>query len=683
MTELQAQTRILELTEKLTYYNTRYYQDSISEISDYEFDQLLDELVKLEKLHPQFLQPDSPTQRVGGTITKNFASVRHKYPMLSLGNTYSEEEIRDFDTRVRKLIEEEFEYVCELKFDGVALSLTYTHGILTAAVTRGDGVQGDDVTANARTIRSIPLKITGENVPETFEIRGEVFMPWKVFEQLNVMREDIGEAPMANPRNAASGALKLQDSAEVAKRQLDCYIYFLLGENLPYLSHSASMEQLTRWGFQVSPTYKVCKTIDEVLAYIQEWDTKRYDLPLGTDGIVLKVNSFAQQQELGFTAKSPRWAIAYKYKALATATVLESVSYQVGRTGAVTPVANLKAVQLAGTTVKRASLHNANEIARLDIHQGDTLWIEKGGEIIPKVTQVDLSQRRLGAMPIQFPTHCPACNTALVRTEGEAAYYCPNELGCPPQIKGRIEHFIQRKAMNMDSLGEGKIELLYDKGLVNDPSDFYQLAYPQLFGLEKIITNPDTGETRRVSFKEKTVENMLASIEKSKTVPFDRVLFALGIRYVGATVAAKLAAYFKNIDALMAATEEELTQVPEIGGKIAQSAAAFFREPRNGAYIERLRQAGVQLQLDEKEIVMESTRLVGKTFVISGVFANFDRDELKEKIEAHGGKILSGVSGKLEYLLAGENMGPSKLEKARKLGVKIISEQEFLEMIDG
>lgn len=681
MTEAQAQSRINELTEKINYYNYRYYQESISEISDYDFDVLLEELVKLEKQFPQFLQADSPSQRVGGTITKTFASVRHKYPMLSLGNSYSEEEIKDFDARIRKLIEDEFEYVCELKFDGVALSLTYQNGVLTRAVTRGDGVQGDDITANARTIRSIPLRIYGDNVPAEFEVRGEVFMPWKVFEQINVMREDIGEAPMANPRNAASGTLKLQDSTEVAKRQLDCYIYYLLGDNLPYQTHSQSMEQLTKWGFQVSPTYRVCKTIDEVMEYIHYWDTERFKLPLGTDGIVLKVNAFEQQRELGFTAKSPRWAIAYKYKALAAATPLESVSYQVGRTGAVTPVANLKAVLLAGTTVRRASLHNANEIARLDIHEGDTLFIEKGGEIIPKVTGVDLTKRKTGSAPVQFPTTCPACNTALVRVQGEAAYYCPNELECPPQIKGRIEHFIQRKAMNMESLGEGKIELLYDKGLVHNPADFYTLTYEQLFGLEKAITNADTGEVRRVSFKQKTVENMLASIGKSKTIPFDRVLFALGIRYVGATVAAKLAAYFGNIESIEKASVEQLMQAPEIGGKIAESIAKFFAEPRNLEYIHCLKEAGLQMHMDVAEVVMESNALEGKSFVISGVFANFERDELKDKIIANGGKVLSGVSGKLDYLLAGENMGPSKLEKAEKLGVKVISEQEFLAMI--
>jgi len=681
MTAEQAQVRINELTAKINYYNYRYYQDSISEISDYDFDKLLEELTSLEKQFPQFLQNDSPTQRVGGTITKNFASIRHKYPMLSLSNSYSEEEIREFDARVRKLIGNEFEYVCELKFDGVALSLTYKNGVLATAVTRGDGVQGDDITANARTIRTIPLRIYGDNVPEKFEVRGEVFMPWKVFEQLNIMREDIGEAPLANPRNAASGTLKLQDSTEVAKRQLDCYIYYLLGDNLPYQTHSACMEQLLRWGFQVSPTYRVCKSIEEVMEYIHLWDTERFKLPLGTDGIVLKVNAFDQQQELGFTAKSPRWAIAYKYKALAAATPLTSVSYQVGRTGAVTPVANLKAVLLAGTTVRRASLHNANEIVRLDIHEGDTLFIEKGGEIIPKVTGVDLSKRLPSALPIAYPTVCPVCCTALVRVPGEAAYYCPNELGCPPQIKGRIEHFIQRKAMNMESLGEGKIELLYDKGLVQNPADFYQLTYTQLFGLEKLITNPDTGEVRRVSFKEKTVENILASIEKSKSVPFDRVLFALGIRYVGATVAAKLAAYFGNIDAIADATVEKLVQAPEIGGKIAESIARFFAEPRNREYIRHLKEAGVQMQLDASSIVIEGNALEGKTFVISGVFANFERDDLRDKIIAHGGKVLSGVSGKLNYLLAGDNMGPSKLEKAEKLGVKIISEQDFLSMI--
>ena len=681
MTETQAQARATQLTAQLNQYNHRYYQESISEISDYEFDRLLEELVALEKHFPQFARPDSPTQRVGGTITKSFAPVRHKYPMLSLGNTYSEEDIREFDNRVRKLIGDGFEYVCELKFDGVALSLTYKNGVLVQAVTRGDSVQGDDITANARTIRTIPLRIHGDNVPDEFEVRGEVFMPWKVFGQLNAMREDIGEQLLANPRNATSGALKQQDSSEVAKRQLDCYIYYLLGENLPYQTHSQSMAQLSAWGFQVSPTYKVCKTLEEVMEYIHHWDTERHDLPLGTDGIVLKVNDFAQQNELGFTAKSPRWAIAYKYKAVAASTVLQSVSYQVGRTGAVTPVANLKAVLLAGTTVRRASLHNANEIIRLDLHEGDTLLIEKGGEIIPKVTAVDVSQRKPGAKPVQFPAHCPACGTPLVRTEGEAAYYCPDELGCPPQLKGRIEHFIQRRAMNMESLGEGKIELLYDKGLVRSPADLYTLAHGQLLGLEKVIENAETGVARRVSFREKTVENMLASIEKSKSVPFDRVLFALGIRYVGATVAARLAAYFLNIDAIARATAEELCQAPDIGDKIAVTVARFFADERNREYIRRLREAGLQLQMDGREIIAEGNALAGKTFVISGVFANFERDELKDKIEANGGKVLTGVSGKLNYLLAGENLGPAKLEKAVKLGVKILSEEQFVAML--
>ncbi|MCU0354178.1 MAG: NAD-dependent DNA ligase LigA [Cytophagales bacterium] len=681
MSETHAQERIDALTKQINYYNYRYYQDSVSEISDYEFDKLLEELVGLEKQFPHLLRPDSPSQRVGGTVTKSFASVRHRYPMLSLGNSYSEEEIREFDARVRKVTGDELEYVCEQKFDGVALSLTYENGVLVRAVTRGDGVQGDDITANARTIRTIPLRIHGDNIPASFEVRGEVFMPLKVFEQINAQREDIGEQLMANPRNAASGTLKLQDSAEVAKRQLDCYIYYLLGENLPYRTHSESLKQLEQWGFQVSDTYRVCQTIDEVMDYIHRWDTERFDLPLGTDGVVLKVNSYAQQEELGFTAKSPRWAIAFKYKAAAAATPLETIIYQVGRTGAVTPVAKLKPVLLAGTTVKRASLHNANEIARLGIHEGDTLFIEKGGEIIPKVTSVDLTKRLPGAKPIAYLTHCPACHTALVRTEGEAAFYCPNELGCPPQIRGRLEHFIQRKAMNMESLGEGKIELLYDKGLVRSAADFYQLTYEKLYGLEKVIENAETGEVRRVSFKEKTVENILASIEKSKTVTFDRVLFALGIRYVGATVAAKLAAYFGNMAAIQEATAEQLQQAPEIGGKIAESIAKFFAEPRNIEFVQRLREAGIQMELEQKELVKEGDSLAGKTFVISGVFANFERDDLKDKIIANGGKVLSGVSGKLDYLLAGENMGPSKLEKAEKLGVKIISETDFLAMI--
>ncbi|MES2732266.1 MAG: NAD-dependent DNA ligase LigA [Bacteroidota bacterium] len=678
--------RIHELIDKINYYNHQYYQNSSSEIPDFEFDKLLEELGELEQLHPELKRGDSPTQRVGGTITKAFPTVYHRFPMLSLSNTYSEEDIREFDKRVRKAIGDDFEYICELKFDGISLSLTYENGLLKAGVTRGDGVRGDDITPNVKTIKSIPLKVLDNHqdsipVPALFEVRGEGFLPLDVFEQINKEREDIGEALLANPRNAASGTFKMQDSGVVAKRKLDCYIYSFLSEDFPFDTHEASLFQMKRWGFNVSPSWCKCTNIEEVMAYIHKWDTERYDLPLATDGIVIKVNRFDQQQELGFTAKSPRWAIAYKYQAQIASTVLKSVSYQVGRTGAVTPVANLAPVSLAGTTVKRATLHNANEIARLGLHLGDTVFIEKGGEIIPKVTRVDLTKRDPSSQPIAYPTHCPVCDTVLVRKEGEAAYYCPDEKGCPPQLKAKMEHYIQRKAMNIESLGEGKIELLFDKGLVRMPDQLYDLTYEKLYGLEKVILDEETGKSRKVSFKEKTVENILTAIEKSKEVPFRHVLFALGIRYVGATVAERLAAYFRNIDNLMAANFEALIAVPEIGGRIAQSVLDFFMDADNQAFILRLRQAGLQFTTNDEPIVVESERLSGKSFVVSGVFAHFERDELKQKIEANGGRVLSGISGKLDYLLAGENMGPSKREKALQLGVQIITEQEFVSMI--
>ncbi|MBD0255842.1 MAG: NAD-dependent DNA ligase LigA, partial [Cytophagales bacterium] len=553
MNEPLVQDRIRELTDKLNYYNHQYYQNSISEISDFEFDQLLSELDALEKAHPELRRPDSPTQRVGGTVTKAFATVKHRYPMLSLGNTYSEEEVVEFDKRVRKAIGDDVRYVCELKFDGVAISLHYRDGVLVTAATRGDGVRGDDITHNARTIRSLPLSIThrAKDFPAEFEVRGEVFMPIPVFTALNAAREDIGEAPLANPRNAASGTLKLQDSSVVAKRRLECYVYSLLGENLPFSTHSQSVAQLQAWGFPVSATYQVCANLDEVLQFIHRWDTERYKLPVGTDGIVIKVDDYGQREELGFTAKSPRWAIAYKYKAEHAATSLLDIEYNVGRTGAVTPVAILKPVPLAGTTVKRASLHNANEIVRLGIHEGDTLFIEKGGEIIPKVTGVDLTKRIPGSQPVQYRTTCPACDTPLVRQEGEAAYYCPNERACPPQNKARIEHFIQRRALNIENLGPETIEQLYEKGMVRTPADLYDLTSEQLAGLERM--------------GKKSADNVIRGLEASRNVPFNRVLFGIGIRFVGATVADKLANHFKNIDAIKAASFSQLIEAPEIG----------------------------------------------------------------------------------------------------------------------
>ncbi len=688
--------RVAQLTDQINYYNDRYYQDSVSEISDEAFDHLLEELTTLENKYPALKLADSPTQRVGGTITRNFTTVYHRYPMQSLDNTYSEAELRSFDERVKKgLGEEEYEYICELKFDGISLSFTYENGLLQRGVTRGDGTRGDDITANVKTIRTMPLRLSGAEVPALLEVRGEGFMPLSSFERLNAELEATGDALYANPRNAASGAFKLQDSAETARRGLDCYVYAFLSEEEVFQSHEESLIALKKRGFNVSPGWKKCSNIDEALAFVHEWEKKRFKLPLATDGIVLKINSYAQQRELGSTSKSPRWAIAFKYKAENKPALLRFISFQVGRTGAVTPVANLsglsergvpydkvKGVHLSGTQVKRATLHNANELERLGLQLGDTVFVEKSGEIIPKITGVDTNQRGLfNTEPIHFPTHCPECSTPLVRPEGEVAYYCPNERGCPPQLRGKIEHFIQRRAMNIDSLGEGKIELLFDRGLVKTLADLYDLTYDSLLGLEKEIVNEVTGKTRIISFREKTVENILKGIENSKEVPFKNLLFGLGIRYVGATVGQKLATYFRTMDALMVATQEELLNVPEIGGRIAQSVCEYFEDPENQLLIERLRAAGVTFETDDLPIVLEGEALAGKTFVISGVFQDYDRDELKAKIEANGGRILSGVSGKLNYLVAGENMGPSKLEKARRLGVTILSEEEFVAML--
>jgi DNA ligase (NAD+) len=696
--------RIDQLTDLLNHYNYRYYQDSVSEITDFEFDKLLAELNDLECRYPELMREDSPTARVGGTVTKNFKTVFHRFPMLSLGNTYSEQDLRDFDERVRKgLNGEAYEYVCELKFDGISLSMTYENGILKQAVTRGDGTRGDDITANVKTIKTLPLAPkppmgafytpllgAGDGTPRgLFEVRGEGFMPISSFEKLNKDLEEAGEPTYANPRNAASGAFKLQDSAESARRGLDCYIYYFLSDEPVFETHSDSLLALKSWGFNVSPSWKKCADIEDVLDYIHEWETKRHSLPLATDGIVVKVNSIVQQQELGFTAKSPRWAIAFKYKAENKPGVLRSVSYQVGRTGALTPVAHLdninedgKGLQLSGTRVKRASLHNANEIERLDLRINDVVFVEKGGEIIPKITGIDAEQRQSRlTFAITYPTHCPECGTELVRKEGEANHYCPNERGCPPQLRGKVEHFIHRKAMNIDSLGEGKIELLFDKGLIQNPADLYDLTYEKLFGLEKVITDEETGKTKKIGFKEKTVENILKGIEQSKNAPFKQVLFGIGIRFVGATVAEKLAAYFRNIDALMAADFEALCQVPEIGGKIAQSIVEYFSDADNRVYIERLRVAGVKLETDDAPVVMESNALEGKSFLYTGTFASMSREELENKIEANGGKLVSGVSAKLNFLIVGEKPGASKLDKATKLNVKMISEAEFLEML--
>lgn len=688
--------RIDELVDSLNHYTYLYYQENESAISDQEFDFLLKELSQLEENYPELKRDDSPTQRVGGTINKEFATVSHTFPMQSLDNTYSEQEMRNFDERVRKgLNGEAYEYICELKFDGISLSLGYENGVFRRGVTRGDGTRGDDITHNIRTIRSLPLRIKSDTIPALFEVRGEGFMPYSSFQRLNADLEAAGEPLLMNPRNAASGSFKLQDSSEAARRGLDCYVYSLLSNESLFDSHEESLMALKQWGFHVSPGWQKCQTIDEVLNYIKEWEEKRFQLPLATDGIVVKVNSLRQQQELGSTAKSPRWAISFKYKAENKPAILRSVVFQVGRTGAVTPVANLcaveernkpydkvKGVHLSGTNVKRATLHNANELERLGLQLGDVVFVEKSGEIIPKITGVDTSQRGLfSTSPIHFPNQCPECGTGLIRREGEAAYYCPNERGCPPQLKGKIEHFIHRKAMDIDSLGEGKIELLFDRNLVRTPADLYDLTFDTLLGLEKVIENEETGKTKRISFREKTVENILKGIGESKNAPFKNLLFGLGIRFVGATVAEKLANYFKTIEALQDATYDQLINVPEIGDRIAQSVLEYFREPKNQELISRLQASGLRFSTDEKPVEMESSLLEGKTFVISGVFKNYERDELKDKIEANGGKVLSSVSGKLNYLLAGDNMGPAKLEKARKLGITLLSEEDFEGML--
>ncbi|WP_323756856.1 NAD-dependent DNA ligase LigA [Roseivirga sp.] len=683
MTPDQAQVQIKQLTDQINYHSDLYYQKSKSEISDFDFDQLLVKLAALEAEFPQFKAEDSPTQRVGGAITKEFDTVVHKYPMLSLGNTYSEEDLIEFDNRVAKGLEgQTYEYFCELKFDGVALSLTYEDGVLKRAVTRGDGTQGDDITTNAKTIRSIPLKLKGQ-VPAEFEVRGEAFFPIKEFQRVNDEREDIGLDLLANPRNAASGTLKMQDSSVVSQRRLDCFLYYLLGENLVYQTHSECMAAVESWGFNVSPTYRRCSSIQEVLTYIHEWEEKRHTLPVETDGIVIKVNDLNQQDQLGFTAKSPRWAISYKYKAESAATVLESITYQVGRTGSITPVANLSPVLLAGTTVKRASLHNADQIERLDLRIGDTVFVEKGGEIIPKVTAVNLALRKPNSEPVTYITECPECGTPLVRQEGEANHYCPNADACPPQVLGRIEHFIQRKAVDIDSLGPETIRGLLQNNLISNYADLYSLKFDQLNGLEFRIFSDKKGEHTVRSLRDKSAGNIIKAIEASKQVPFERVLFGLGIRFVGKTVAEKLGTHFQNIDALAKASFESLIAVDEIGDRIARSVIEFFKNDEHIKTIDKLKQAGVQLETDQSQIMVpESNIFEEKTFVISGVFTQFSRDDLQDKIKVNGGKIISSISKKLDYLVAGDKMGPSKLEKATALGIKIISEEEFIHMIN-
>ena len=667
---MTAKDRIDELREYLHHQNFKYYVLSQPEISDKEFDDLLKELQNLEKENPQYIDPNSPTQRVGNDIDKRFEQKEHKYAMLSLSNTYSEAEVSEFYDRTQKALEgEDFELCCELKFDGTSISLSYKDGKLVDAVTRGDGTRGDVVTDNVKTIHSIPLVLHGEGYPSEFEIRGEILMPWSVFQQLNEEKEAKEEALFANPRNAASGTLKLQNSSIVASRNLDAYLYYLIGNNLPYQGHYENLQKAETWGFKISKDMRKCHNLDEVFEYIRHWDIARKELPVATDGIVIKVNRIDQQEALGYTAKSPRWAIAYKFQAEKACTRLNEVTYQVGRTGAITPVANLDAVQLSGTVVRRASLHNEDIINGLDLHIGDMVYVEKGGEIIPKITDVNLEARdaNLG-LKVEFIKFCPECNTPLIRYEGEAAHYCPNDTGCPTQIKSRIIHFINRRAMNIDGLGPETVDLLFNKGLLHDPSDLYLLTKDQMVGLDRI--------------GDKTADNILKSIENSKSVPFARVLFALGIRFVGETVAKKLASAFSTIDELARASLEKLITVDEIGAKIAQSILAFFAKEDNNEIIKHLAQAGLQLQQDKDEIANRTDILSGQAIVISGVFKLHTRDEYKQMIEQNGGRNVGSISSKTHYILAGDNMGPAKLEKAQKLGVKIISEREFLDLIN-
>lgn len=665
MTEIE---RIDQLREELHLHNYNYYVLNTPVISDIEFDKLMRELQDLEAKHPEHFDENSPSMRVGSDINKNFTQVEHKYPMLSLGNTYSEAEVTDFYERVSKSLNEEFEICCEMKFDGTSISLTYENGKLVRAVTRGDGVKGDDVTDNVKTIRSIPLVLHGNDYPQNFEIRGEILMPWDVFEKLNREREAREEPLFANPRNAASGTLKSQNSAVVASRQLDAYLYYLLGENLPCDGHYENLQKAAEWGFKISHITRKVRTLDEIFEFIKYWDIERKNLPVATDGIVLKVNSLRQQRNLGYTAKSPRWAIAYKFQAEQALTKLIKVTYQVGRTGAITPVANLEPVQLSGTVVRRASLHNADIIASLDLHVGDMVYVEKGGEIIPKITGIDAASRKPDSEKITFITHCPECGSKLVRYEDEAAHYCTNETACPPQIKGKIEHFISRKAMNIEGLGPETVDLFYQEGMIHNVADLYHLQATDICQLERM--------------GEKSAENIIQGILRSKEVPFERVLFALGIRFVGETVAKKIAKAFRSIDALMSATLDDLIHVDEIGEKIAQSILLYFANEKNRALIERLREAGLKLKADETDYSGYTDKLQGKSIVISGVFAHHSRDEYKEMIEKHGGKNVGSISKKTSFVLAGENMGPSKLEKAQKLGITILNEDEFLAMIN-
>lgn len=675
MNSQEAQQKIATLTNELNQHNYNYYVLDNPTISDYEFDKLLEELMDLEKRFPEFCLPTSPSQRVGGEVTKSFAAVTHKYPMLSLSNSYNEEDLVEFDRRVKEGLQlntsdlfsaNEVEYVCELKFDGLSIGLTYLDGKLVQAVTRGDGVQGDDVTTNAKTIKSIPLQLHG-NFPKEFEIRGEIFLPKKVFENINKEREQNNEALLANPRNASSGTMKMQDSAVVAKRKLDCFLYFLLGNDVPYKNHFENLQAAKSWGFKISKDSTLCIGINEVINYIHYWDKERHSLPFEIDGIVIKVNQYNQQLQLGFTAKSPRWAIAYKFKAEQVSTLLENISYQVGRTGAITPVANLKPILLAGTTVKRASLHNADIIEKLDVRIGDTVFVEKGGEIIPKIIAVDFTKRNSDSEKTVYISNCPECNSFLQRKEGEALHYCLNENNCPPQVKGKIEHFVGRKAMNIDSLGAETIDQLYNAGLIKNIADLYDLKKEQLLPLERMA--------------EKSAQNLIEGVEESKKIPFERVLFAIGIRHVGETTAKKMARNVKSLNKLITLTKEQLLEIDEVGETIAESVLNFFADTENKLLVERLAKAGLNFELSEEQLQNASEKLKGLSIVISGVFTKHSRDEYKTMIEQHGGKNSGSISGKTNYVLAGENMGPEKLKKAQSLGVKLLNEEEFLNLI--
>lgn len=658
---------IQDLRDELNQHNYNYYVLDNPTISDFEFDQKLKQLQDLENQHPEFFDDNSPTQRVGGTITKNFQTVVHDYRMYSLDNSYSKEDVIDWENRIQKVLGNvPLQYTCELKYDGASISITYENGKLKRAVTRGDGFQGDDVTNNIKTIKSIPLQLKG-NFPERFDIRGEIILPFEGFEKMNQELIEIGETPYSNPRNTASGSLKLQDSSEVAKRPLECLLYFIVGNNLNIKTQFEGLEAARNWGFKVPKEAKLANSLAEVFDYISYWDEHRHQLPYETDGVVIKVNSFQHQDELGYTAKSPRWAIAYKFKAEQVSTKLNSISYQVGRTGSITPVANLEPVQLAGTVVKRASLHNADQIEKLDIRIGDTVFVEKGGEIIPKIMGVDFTKRNPEAEPTQYITHCPECQAELVRNEGEANHYCPNFYGCPPQIIGRIQHFITRRAMDIEGLGGETVALLYNNGLVKDYADLYELTVDQILPLERMA--------------QKSAENLVNGVQKSKEVPFERVLYAIGIRYVGETVAKKLAKHYKSIDAIRSASLMDLILVDEIGERIAQSVIEFFDNPENVRIIDRLKQYGVQMELVEAHNPNATDKLAGKTFVVSGVFEKFSRDDLKKAIEDNGGKVGSSISAKTDYVVAGDNMGPAKLEKANQLKIPIITEIDFLAMI--